>query len=270
MSNKKKLLLNFSGSSSGLDPNVEAYFLANGITDSSIVNAVNAFVLGLKSNSIYSKFKSIHFLFMGTAFANKFNLINPLDTDAAHRYVFNGGITHGTKGITPNGTNGYVDTKVNSLSHLNPANNHFALYSRTNTQNDGFHGMALVNSQTIQTYLRGSYYYDELRIANGSSNGGVIVSGQISSIGFYINNRRTSTSLKLFKNGTQLGIEQNQDSFDAQSQNLFIGARSLNGNNPSGHDNRELSYCSTGQGFTDAEALNYSNLLQTLLTTLSI
>jgi len=142
---------------------------------------------------------------MGSAFANKFNLINPLDTDAAHRYVFNGGITHGSTGIIPNGSSGYADTKVNSLSHLSNTNNHFAIYSRSNAKNDGFHGMAKSSQQTIQIYLRGGSYDNETRSDNGDSALGVVATGQTSSIGFYINNRRTNTSVKLFKNGTQLG-----------------------------------------------------------------
>ena len=90
----------------------------------------------------------------------------------------------------------YVDTKVNSLSHLSPSNNHFAIFSRTNAMNDGFHGMAVSGMQTIQSYLRGVYYANEMRVFNGEPGNIVIATGQTSSIGFYINNRRTSTSQK--------------------------------------------------------------------------
>jgi len=66
----------------------------------------------------------------------KYNLVNPVDSDAAFRLVFNGGWTHSSNGATPNGTNGYADTKFNpSLNgQLNSA--HLSYYSRTNNSTD--------------------------------------------------------------------------------------------------------------------------------------
>ena len=47
----------------------------------------------------------------GTATSHKFNLKDPRDLDAAFRLQFNGGWTHNSNGVTPNGTNGYADNK---------------------------------------------------------------------------------------------------------------------------------------------------------------
>jgi len=49
--------------------------------------------------------------FLGaTAASNKFNALNPIDTDGAYRLTFNGGWTHSSSGATPNGTNAYANT----------------------------------------------------------------------------------------------------------------------------------------------------------------
>jgi hypothetical protein len=46
----------------------------------------------------------------GNAASNKFNALNPIDTDGAYRLTFNGGWTHSSSGATPNGTNAYANT----------------------------------------------------------------------------------------------------------------------------------------------------------------
>ena len=53
-----------------------------------------------------------------TIFASqfKYNLKDPRNLDAAFRQVFNGGWTYSKQGATPNGTNGYSDTKLNSFT----------------------------------------------------------------------------------------------------------------------------------------------------------
>jgi hypothetical protein len=66
----------------------------------------------------------------------KYNLVNPVDSDAAFRLVFNGGWTHSSNGATPNGTNGYADTKlVPSSVFLNNNNGNFGYYHRTILKN---------------------------------------------------------------------------------------------------------------------------------------
>jgi hypothetical protein len=66
----------------------------------------------------------------------KYNLVNPVDSDAAFRLVFNGGWTHSSNGATPNGTNGYADTKlVPSSVFSNNNNGNFGYYHRTILKN---------------------------------------------------------------------------------------------------------------------------------------
>jgi hypothetical protein len=73
----------------------------------------------------------------GTAETHKFNLINPLDTNAAFRLAFNGGWTHDSNGVTPNGTNGYANTFLIPYQVLNQNSTHLSIFSSTEIEESG-------------------------------------------------------------------------------------------------------------------------------------
>jgi hypothetical protein len=52
----------------------------------------------------------IYLWHLGSAAATKFNVLRPLDTDAAFRLSYSGGWTYDANGAKANGTNGYADT----------------------------------------------------------------------------------------------------------------------------------------------------------------
>ena len=103
-------------SGAAFDADAQAFITAAVITDVTQQNAINTLVVDLKGYSIWTKFSAIYPIVGGTAAQHKFNLKNPLDTDAAFRLVFSGGWTHSANGALPNGTNGYADTKVNAFN----------------------------------------------------------------------------------------------------------------------------------------------------------
>ena len=97
---------------SGINPDAQAFITAAGITDPTQISAINSLVNGLQADGIWTKMKAIYPFVGGTATTHKYNLKDPRDLDAAFRLVFNGGWTHSSTGATPNGTNGYADTKL--------------------------------------------------------------------------------------------------------------------------------------------------------------
>lgn len=96
------------------DPDAQLFFNAQsgaGVTlTTTQKDAINQWVIDSKAVGVWSKMKAIYPMVGGTATSHKFNLKNPLDTNAAYRLVFNGGWTHSTNGALPNGTNGYAST----------------------------------------------------------------------------------------------------------------------------------------------------------------
>jgi hypothetical protein len=72
---------------------------------------VNTLVLVAKSIGL-SKFKTIWPRLGGTAARHGINLVNPANTNAAHRAEFFGGWTHGATGALPNGTNSHINCHI--------------------------------------------------------------------------------------------------------------------------------------------------------------
>jgi hypothetical protein len=101
-----------------------AFLTATGITDQTIIDALNAMDNSLISAGLLpsgtgaGKIKALYPFVGATAGTHKFNFVDPRDLDAAFRLTFNGGWTHNSNGVLPNGTNAYGDTFFNTLSNL--------------------------------------------------------------------------------------------------------------------------------------------------------
>jgi hypothetical protein len=85
------------------DSDAQAFITATAITDTTEQNAINALVIGLKTDLLWTKMLAVYPFVGSTATTCKYNLKNPLDTDAAFRLNFVGGWTFSNNGIQPNG-----------------------------------------------------------------------------------------------------------------------------------------------------------------------
>jgi hypothetical protein len=119
------------------DPDAQAFFTASGLTGATNLNAVNQLVLDLKAASIWTKMKAIYPFVGGTAALHKWNLKNPLDTNAAFRLVFSGGWTHSSNGIQGNGVNGYANTFFSSALNMTTNNSTIGVYTRNSATPTG-------------------------------------------------------------------------------------------------------------------------------------
>jgi hypothetical protein len=95
------------------------FLSAASISNSTQRLAINYLTFSLKLNGLWDKLNAIYPFVGGTATTHKFNLKNPLDTNAAFRLSFVGGWTHSASGVLPNGTNAYANTFcVNSFGDI--------------------------------------------------------------------------------------------------------------------------------------------------------
>ena len=186
----------------------------------------------------------------------KYNLVNPVDSDAAFRLVFNGGWTHSSNGATPNGTNGYADTKLVPSSVLTLNSTHLSFYSRTS---------GIVNGQRdIGVFVNGSDPCMSLGTNTGVqlSDSYNFITNRISAsianaLGFINGSRVSSTSHKLFKNGSQIGTT---DTFanvtSLPNQRVYLGAVNTTPDPTlvSGYSTKQTAFASIGNGLLDAEA----------------
>jgi hypothetical protein len=195
----------------------------------------------------------------------KFNLVNPLDTDAAFRLVFNGGWTHSTLGATPNGTNGFADTKLapNAMSQ-NSA--HISIYNRTDSAGNFTDIGCTTASSSGNDFQLISRYTGNLNYSTLNTNL-VLGFSNSSSIGLKTITRNSSTQMGFFNNTTKTTIT--QASVAPNSIPITIAARNVNNASRELFSNRPCSFASIGDGLTDTEAANLYTRVQAFQTALN-
>jgi len=234
-----------------VDPDAQAFITAAGITDNTQKSAINTLVVDMKGYGIWTKMKAIYPMVGGTATTHKFNLKNPLDTDAAFRLVFNGGWTHSSNGALPNGTNGYANTFLSPSTSLTNNNTHMSYYSRTNTQgpNKGLIGAsvggAFIPLFTIYGRSGSNVFFMDSYNYITNRNQGAELTGQ----SFLLSTRISSTSFKSFRNNLLVATSPNTNADNVTGINLTISIGGLNlGGSVSQFNNYECALTSNGDG----------------------
>ena len=194
----------------------------------------------------------------------KYNLVNPVDSDAAFRLVFNGGWTHSSNGATPNGTNGYADTKLNENTVMTLNDIHISHYSRTNNflaacDIGHIDLVGIIGTHTI-TYSSGN-----CAVRNTDNSGAASATSRTD--GYFINSRITSTQSKYFWNNS-LFLTNASNSISKTNLVYYVGARN-NNNVAALFSNRQLAFSTIGNGLTDTEAANLYTRVQAFQTSLS-
>jgi len=257
----------FSMARRGTDPDAQAFITATGITGTN-ASAINQLVLDLKAASIWTKMKALYPMVGGTATTCKWNLKNPLDTNAAFRLVFSGGGTFSSNGYQPNGANAWADTFLTPNTSLSLNNTHASFYSRTNNTSTIY--MDLGTNDNSSSTSRSIYISPFIsNLFYGVVNAG-IASGvaNTNTTGFYLVNRLTSTVQNLQKNSTTTSFNVNSQALSVNSINI---GRWNNPGPPLGaqyYSPRECAFASIGDGLTDTEAANFYTAVQAFNTTL--
>jgi hypothetical protein len=183
----------------------------------------------------------------------KYNLKDPRDLDAAFRLVFNGGWTHSSTGATPNGTNGYADTKFDQTL-LSQTNGEIGVYLRTNIKATyiDIGAYAAANDYSLFTYisLGGDQIYGKASCPDIGSG-----YNPTNSLGLFSINADGVNTQKFYKNGVLVATK-NVASGATTSKNIYLSA----GNgaaSPVFYSTRQLalSYISQTLNATDASNL---------------
>jgi len=250
------------------DADANAFITATGITDLTIIGAICALVTSMKANGTWAKMTAIYPMVGGTATTHKFNLKNPLDTDAAFRLSFVGGWTHSANGAQPNGTNGYANTFLNPSTTLTLLDTHLSFYSRTsaigNIQRDiGIFIGGSVPSFSIGTntgvLVSDHYWFTTNRMSRSIPN----------AQGLMLTSRTSDTVHKSFRNGSQLGATDAVSNAGKAMPNatFYIGAS--NNSAALAFSNKQYAFATIGSGLSDAEVSALYTTVQSFQTTLS-
>jgi hypothetical protein len=245
-----------------------AFAAATGITDTTILNALNTFDTGLISNGLATKMKALYPMVGGTATTHKFNFMDARDVDAAFRIQFNGGWTHPSTGALPNGSNAYANTFFNpKAQNVNKSNFGVSYYSRTNNLGSYIDFGAVASDQT---YIYGAPRFDSTTDVFRMFDDGSAGTGNYAtrSDGFFTVQRDSATTQKVIQNGSQIGQRTGSGASADIDFNIFLAARNLWGN-PGVYSNRQNAFTAIHDAFTLAEATKLYNLVQALQTSLS-
>jgi len=247
----------------GCDADALAFLAATGITDATITSAICTLVTTMKTDGTWAKCNTIYPMVGGTATTHKFNLKNPLDTNAAFRLSFLGGWTHSSNGALPNGTNTYANTFFNPSANASQNSHHISYYSRTNSNlteveiggANATQGSVLEIRTSNITYFR----------INSSTT--YITAADADSRAFYMANRTAQNVINGWKNLTKIATGATASS-TLVNLNYLLGALNNNGAT-SFYSRKECAFATIGSGLTDAEAAALYNSIQAFQTTLS-
>ena len=245
------------------DADAQAFLNAAVITDTTQASAINTLVTGLKADGLWTKMKAIYPFVGGTATTHKYNLKDPQDTDAAFRLVFSGGWTHSSTGATPNGTNGYADSKfIPGSTYQN--DNHMSIYLRSNV-NEITVDIGVIDSLgqafDIESRIAGTGYFQNHRTSS-------YVSFAVSdSRGQWLNTRTSSALQTVYKNGTSQATDTNSGT-NQINYSVYLGSRNLQGSTNT-FSSKEIAFASLGTSLNGTEAANLYTRVQTYQTALS-
>lgn len=235
-----------------------AFATATGITDTTILGALNTFDLGLISNGLDTKMKALYPMVGGTSTTCKYNFMNAVDSNTAFRLQFYGGGTFSSNGYQPNGTNAYADTFYNQTTQGDNVNSgHLSYYSRTNS-----------NGAEVEIGSSGgAYTLLEIRTSGVTypliNQSGITSFADADSLGFYLANRTASNVINGWKGGVKKVSGTTTSTFVTYS-NLTIG-----GLTTTNYTTKQCAFSSIGDGLSDTEATTFYNLVQAMQTTLS-
>lgn len=254
-------ILNSGGVS--YDADAVTYFAAN--TDcntTSMKSKVNQLVLDLKTNSLWSKFITLYPFKNagGTAFGNKWNLINPVDSDAAYRFTFSGGFTH-TSGLQGNGTNNVANNHF-STSKFVGSGGCFGHYSSTNN-GGAYYDFGTVNSASTNEVSLITRWSDDKFYINCNSKTYPNIANT-NSIGFYVWNCKSSGTVNGYKNGSKVITE--SKTLSKTTDELLFTCERFNTGTPGNFSPRNYYIMFECEELTDSEITTLNTIVSTFIS----
>jgi hypothetical protein len=239
---------------------------AGGTLSTTEKNATNQLVLDMKSAGIWSSMKAIYPMVGASAAACAQNLKSSSFTG-----TFTSGWTFASTGATPNGTSAYMDTFLTPSTALSSINNvHLSMYSRTQNSSVSGHNMGV---DTIGTSLNLSQYFASVSVKlfmNGAYPDNSAEFNQTNTLGLAMGSATSSTSRKLYFNGSLLNTDTNTQLTTLPTSTLLIASGRIAATlAPSFFTPHENAFSSIGDGLTDTQASNFYTAVQAFQTTLS-
>ena len=253
-----------------IDKDALSFITIVGLTNSTHKLAISNLFRDLKKFNLYTKMNAVYPFIGGTSDTHKWNLMNPVDTNAGFRLGFTTGFTHSSTGIKGNGSTDFANTYLNNNTVMNLNSAHLSVYSRTQEADSTSVDIGVYNfSSAQQLFLSTRYLGDFIfPVMNTGANTANAYQGDDDASGFFIGNRNSSTEIGVFKNDIKLSAisttatsKINGDIFLCARCRADVSTASLN-------SDRELAFASIGDGLTDEDASNLNRTVQRYQTLL--
>ena len=260
-------------SGGGYDPDAIVFFGVTGLTDVPQKDALNALVVGLKAQGLWTKMNAIYPMLGGTAGTHAVNLRSP----GTYNLTFSGGVTHSSTGVLWDGTTGYGDSGLVPTSVLTNNSTHLSYYSRTaNTTNT--YDIGVLSTANDQAMYICCYYSSGGSTAfSGAYDGSVGLdvaaltpAQNTASSGFYVGSRDGTAYHVLAKNGSLGTVVTTESVFGDMTaiiNSVIVGGVSRLGSMFL-YSNRECAFASIGAGLSAANITAFNTLVQDYQTAL--
>jgi hypothetical protein len=248
-----------------LDTDAAAFIAAAGITNITQIFAVNQLVVSLKAANLWTLMYAIYPMVGGTSNSCKYNLKNPVDSDAAYRLNFQGGWTFSSAGAKPDGVGGtYADTFLTPSVTLSTSNGHISYNSFTDSLVEyacEFGAIGGANTETLIQVRYGSRFYPDW------GTGGNITD-LLTTDAFYITNVVASPkAYEGWKDGTRLVNDTASTSTGIANRSLYLAALNSGVTNDR-NSLRGCSFASIGNSLPSGGPAQLSTIVATFETNL--
>lgn len=253
------------------DTDVINFIKASGITGGTEFSAVNYLVVALKNAGLWTNIRALYPFVGGNAEAHKYNLVNPLNTNAAFRLQFSGMVTHDSNGVTFSSANGWANTFLVATTHLIANRETLALYSRSSfSAATGGVDMGAAVTTTVREELTVRSNLNGCGVSmNSTTNGAGSVSfTNTDGTGFYFASRQTSTDLRMYKNGVLQSSATTTNNGSRSNIQMYLGARNVT-NVAQGFTGRNFALALIGLDYTPAQSIAFYDIVQQYQTILN-
>jgi hypothetical protein len=225
--------------------------------------AVNQLVLDMKDDGIWTKMKAIYPMVGASAAACAQNLKSSSFTG-----TFTSGWTFASTGVKGTIFGTFMDTGLNSFTHLSQTSTSLSLYVRNNSSNGNPYDIGNATGGVIAnaTYLITRYSGNLAYIGVADSTYGTSIAST-DSRGFWVGSTNGSLTQTLYKNGSSIKSGTAGASTMANN-NLYLGAIN-NGTTGVNSSDKEFAFCAIGDGLSGTNASNFNTAVQAFQTTLS-
>jgi hypothetical protein len=243
----------------GIDADAAAFFdrvtAAGGTLTATERTAINKLVKDMKSANVWNSMKAIYPMVGASAAACAQNLKSSSFTG-----TFNGGWTYASTGVTPNGTNTFMDTALNQQTNLTNTDLHCSHYFNAGTFSGGSGEIGINTSNTFLLVRTGSIFFNQCDADFTVYNN--------TSFGFATASRTSNILRKGYFNGNLVRTTNGGVINATANLNYFIGAINTAGV-ATNFSTLRCALASIGTGLSDAQAASFYTSVQAFQTTLS-